>query len=388
MQRNVNLFSKITLIYLLSLINPFILFYVSIRILNIYEFGELRLILTLLPILQVFSLPGLDNLVIKYSSIKKKLNLYHLLRYKLFFSLIGSASIGLYLILFDVSGELRFLLLSLMLIFPIFDIGHSYKNYLYGKGLKNTSLKLQLILSISSTALFIVGIALIYIFNIYNLYIFPLWMICTSIPSLYIYFKIANKIKKNNIFYINFRYGLFASFVGILYTINFSLDKIVIRYNLGPVYLAKYVCLIFIPLELSKLINSFITANYKSYVISDGFKIIPRYLLIIFLLVLAYILFFYFLSGDIFGRQYIFDFSLIVLSMVLCCTSTLSLYASQKIQFNESKKFQIVFFSSCTIINFLILSLVVKEFEFYGAIFVQSFVYLISSVWYLIYRKI
>jgi hypothetical protein len=358
--------SNILFSQFLGFISPILLILFGSNQMSPIQHGELRYLLTLLPILAFFTLPGIDTLILINCSKNKNVDLFSAFRMKFLFGCVGGLFI-LTLALLNIGDNIGInlklgLLLTAMLL-PFHDTALIYKNYLIGLGLESVAVNNYIYNQIFSIILFVIAIFIVTFSKINNIYIFPLWLLSNSIPSLIFFYKIQNRQSKINKFNIKFSDALVISFTGIIGTLIYVLDKIFLQNALGPEFLAYYSCLVIVPQEFAKLINTFIIYFYRKIVKNTfiSIKNLPLKFYFYSALGLAlYIFIFKYTSQNIFGSFYQYDLSTVFLSSLNLFGLSLEFYFFNHVLIKYGKNSQLLFFLFNLLITFGLLYMAVK----------------------------
>ena len=301
---------------------------IGTRLLSVADYGELRLVMTVLPLLMAFSLPGFDSLILRNSSSRIKIPLLRIFGTRVTAASIGSLGILLYLYMNyrEVSDTLVFFLLTTAALLPFFETATGYRNYLIGRGLEKQGIDLQLQAKFIGIVLALFCFGLITITDIEAQWIFPAWMLATIIPTVATFIRVALKREdgwvrqRKGAGKLNIAEAAIATTAGLVFTLSFSLDKLWVRSELGAEQLALYAILIMGPQEITKLFDSTIPIFYRKLFISKSRISMLQKMQAISLLLLvmgSYTLGFHALSGFVFGEAYTYPFHLVLLSSLL-----------------------------------------------------------------------
>lgn len=358
--------SKILFSQVLSFISPILLVLFGSHQMSAIQHGELRYLLTLLPILAFFTLPGIDTLVLINCSKNKNVDLFTTFRMKFLFGCVGSIFIlTLALLHFgeNFSKNLKIGLLFTAALLPFYDTALVYKNYLIGLGLKSVAVNTYIYNQIFTINLFIIAIFFVTFFRINSIYIFPLWLLSNSLPSLIFFYKIQKRQSKIKKFNIRFSDALIISCTGIVGTFVYVLDKIFLQNIYGSEFLAYYSCLLIFPQEFAKLINTFIIYYYRKIVRNTFISINnlpPKFYLYFAIGLSLYIFIFKHTSGIIFGSFYQYDLSTVFLSSLNLFGLSLEFYFFNHILIKYGKNSQFLFFLFNLLMTLAFLSIAAK----------------------------
>jgi O-antigen/teichoic acid export membrane protein len=298
------------------------------RLLPVADYGELRFMMIVLPLAMALSLPGFDSVILRATGLRARVPLVRILVTRMLAGCLGSLLTACALIfLADQIGEtLRFLLVATAVLLPMFETATGYRNYLLGRGLRNSGNRLLLQARLGGLALFLAIAATIQPLGIAALWIYPAWMATTILFTMLSALRVL--LRRNR---TGFRWRQFGgrlplseavavTLAGVVYTFTFSLDKLGVRTTLGPEQLALYSLLIMVPQELAKLVDSNISLFYRDLFFSrdrpQG-KTVARYLGFALLGLAAYVITFHWLSALIFGPAYHYSIGLVALSCLL-----------------------------------------------------------------------
>lgn len=298
------------------------------RLLSVVDYGELRFVMILLPLAMALSLPGFDSVILRATGLRAMVPLARILVTRMLAGCLGSLLIAGALIVFaDQIGEaLRFLLVATAVLLPLFETATGYRNYLLGKGLRNSGNRLLLQARFGSLALFLAIAAMIQPLGIAALWIYPAWMASTILFTLLSALRVLLKRSRSGFHWRRFggrlplSEAVAATLAGVVYTFAFSLDKLGVRTTLGPEQLALYSLLIMVPQELAKMVDSNISLFYRDLFFSRDRpqeKTMARYIGFALLGMAAYVLAFHWLSALIFGPAYHYSIGLVALSSLL-----------------------------------------------------------------------
>lgn len=301
---------------------------IGTRLLPVADYGELRFVMIVLPLAMALSLPGFDSVILRATGLRARVPLVRILVARMLAGCLGSLLIvGALIVFADQIGEaLRFLLVTTALLLPMFETATGYRNYLLGRGLRNSGNRLLLQARLGGLVLFLAIAATIQPLGIAALWIYPVWMVSTILFTLLSALRVLLRRNRSGLHWRLFSGRLPLSeavavtLAGVVYTLTFSLDKLGVRIMLGPEQLALYSLLIMVPQELAKLVDSNISLFYRDLFFSRDrpqVKTVARYLGFALLLLAAYVLTFYWLSAQIFGSAYQYSIGLIVLSSLL-----------------------------------------------------------------------
>ncbi|MFA6279880.1 MAG: hypothetical protein WC612_03690 [Bdellovibrionales bacterium] len=323
---------------------------VTARLMTVYDFGELRTAMLILPLVMVFSLPGYDRTILRNSHMNKAIGLLRIFTLRFCFALLGSCLILAGILIFKecLSVSLRFFLLVMVILLPFFETGTGYRNYLIGMRLRDVALNLLLRTRLLSLLLLFVFFGLIYGMGLAPIALFPAYLLALIIPTLIAFFPVALREKrlrgdKNKNLRASWlseeaRQNLFSAIgmtlAGLAYTAAFSIDKLWLRHELGAAALASYSILVMVPQEGSRLFDAMIPLFYRTLFFTKDKKNKGRSLAafaIVPFVAVAYVVSFYYLSPLIFGVAYHYDFISVALSGLLLCGISFEFFCSHNL---------------------------------------------------------
>jgi O-antigen/teichoic acid export membrane protein len=224
---------------IISTAASFLLAIAFARLLPKEIYGQYRYVLSVVGLIAIASLQGINNAIIRgvakgFEGVLKKG-----FKTKLKWSLLGSlASIGV-AIYFWVQGniELTISFLIVAVFLPLFKSGEVYQSYLDGKKLFGKRVTYTTIIRVLSAAALILAL-----FLTKNLIILILvYFLSYSILRLFFFSWIIRKMKPNKTDDPpTISYGKHLSFMGIIGLIAMQLDKVLLFHLVGPVQLAVY----------------------------------------------------------------------------------------------------------------------------------------------------
>ncbi|GLO59658.1 hypothetical protein MACH09_01660 [Vibrio sp. MACH09] len=314
-------------------ISLFMMYY-SARLLSPEDFGNMRYVMSIIPILMALTLPTYDGIVLSSAPNRKKISLKSVTLVRMFGGLVGSLLLIFYSVYFNSDHSLDFYLFSVVIFLPFFDTCTSYKNYLISIRLKIQALSLFLYNKLASLVIFLALSIFIYVFSIDPLWVFPLYLFSISFPTVFINLAILRRaFNKNNFKDLQVSDAIKTTFASCIATFAFSLDKILIHSNLGAEKLALYAILIMFPLEIARMIDAFFPLFYRKLISSDINKnkfLLPKLLAIIFIISLLYVVFSYPLLPLVFGEYYTYDIIVVFFSSLMIVSGSLEYYCIQK----------------------------------------------------------
>jgi len=231
--------SYLTIGNIISTIASFLLAMAFARLLPKETYGQYKYILSIVAILSIFSLQGMNKAIIQgvakgFDGVLKKG-----FKAKLKWSLLGSvASIGI-AIYFWLQGNIEFTISFLIIatFLPLFKSGEIYQFYLSGKKMFGKKVSYTVLTQLLSTAFL-----LLTLFLTTNLIILILvyFLSYSALRNLFLFLTIKktklNKLEDPG----TISYGKHLSLMSILGIISQQIDKILLFSLLGPIQLAIY----------------------------------------------------------------------------------------------------------------------------------------------------
>ncbi|QUM79391.1 hypothetical protein HWV01_03255 [Moritella sp. 5] len=317
------------------------------RFYSIEEFGDLRYVMTLIPLVVIASLPGFDSVVLKAGFDKSRIKLVDIVKVK-FTSSAFICAVIYCLIEYGYGGDKQYFIVLqyVLLLIPLYELFSSYKNYLIGRGFSRQAASAYFTSKIASVLLFYILLLVVFLFDLEYIYVIPSFLISLIVPQTVIYFRIL----RLKIFLLDWKSvpsrtlllsGASSTVAGAFTTLAFSIDKLMVFQFMGAQYLALYSILIMVPQEIAKLIDSFIPYIYKSlekYKIDKLDKRVVFIFLSICMFIPVYIFTFSNLSGFVFGKEFVYGYVDISLSTILIMTQSVEFYFTQKIYLNRGAK--------------------------------------------------
>lgn len=363
------------------------------RYLSLMEYGELRYVMTLLPLLMAITLPGFDSIILRNTILKKKVNLWSIFIIRSIFGICGGLIIILYLYIYQdsFSHSLFFYLTVTAFFLPLFETATGYKNFLIGNGLKDQSINRVLLTRITSLILFCVGIYIIYINNINGVWVFVSYLISVTVPTLITFFLFIFRVKlpKYNNNYAIITQAIVITFSSFIFTFSYSIDKLFINLKFGAEVLAQYAILVMIPQEIAKLIDATIPLFIKKSLYGGYFekiKKIKNLYLYGFTFFLSYIILFYLFSPIIFGEKYKYNLITIIISSFLIISQSIEYFNMHNIFMRLGPRDHLLFSIINVCVSFMIIYLVVQLTGYVGIIVVLIFKQLLLAPAYFKYK--
>ncbi len=242
-------------------VSAFVVTVLLINLLPKETFGQYRFILSIIPILAIFTLPGIGTALTRSVARGAQVNLRTIARVKITWGLLGSLVSILVAIYYFTQGNnlLAYTFGISALFIPFFETFFIYS--FYYKGLQNfktpaiyeaISRILQALLLVATALLTKSVLALIVVFFIgqiaTRLFFYLRTLKSVRTPSLHDVQGGASHIVDDAV-----EYGKKLSIVGVMGTIANNIDKLLVWHFLGAEALAVYVVAFTIPTEVARL---------------------------------------------------------------------------------------------------------------------------------------
>lgn len=224
---------------IISMVAAFLLSIALARLLPKETYGQYRYILSVMAILAIFSLEGINKAVLQGVARGFEGVFITGFKTKLKWSLLGAlASIGV-ASYFWLQGNIEFAasFLIIAVFLPLFKGGEIYQSYLDGKKLFGRRVTYTTLIQVLATISIIVAL-----FLTKNLIILILvYFLSYSALRIFFLFLTIKKIKPNKVDDPEtIIYGKHLSFIGIIGLVVQQIDSVLIFYFVGPVQLAIY----------------------------------------------------------------------------------------------------------------------------------------------------
>lgn len=224
---------------IVSMIAAFLLSIVFAQLLPKETYGNYRYILSIMSILAIASLEGINKSVIQGVANGFDGVLKQGFKTRLVWSLFGSiASVGV-AIYFWINGNIEFTasFLIIAVFMPLFKSGEIYQSYLDGKKLFGKRVAYTTLIQVLATASIIVTLFLTKSLVILIL----VYFLSYSLLRMFFLFWTIKKIGSNNVeSEKTISYGKHLSLMQILATASQQIDNILLFFFLGPIKLAIY----------------------------------------------------------------------------------------------------------------------------------------------------
>lgn len=331
--KHINLIIRAGLGHGLAIATTLVFSILCARLLNTSEFGELRYAMTLLPLLMAFNLPGFDTVILRTSSRRARLPLKRIMRARVIGGAIGSLVL-LLLIVTDIlphEQPLLFFLVCIMVALPFFEVGSGYKNFLLGTRLRKSGLRLFIRARSVTLGILLFAAALIVLQIMPSHWLFPAWLLAMGLPGFFVFRTLAARQHKPKRCHppTQIRQAMITTLAGVIGTLAFSLDKLMIRHGLGAEALAAYAILVMFPTEMARLLDAMIPVFYRQIFFASRWNM-PNGLTSLRLFVIigslgviglfVYAALFHWAAPLVFGPAYQYDYIAIVLSALLAVT--------------------------------------------------------------------
>lgn len=307
------------------------------RFLSVHDYGELRYVMTLLPLLAALSLPGYDSIILRQSNLREYIPLLSILIVRIAGGLAGTAVVLAVLLTIPdkISETLRFFLISTALLLPLFEVATGYRNYLIGRGLRQRSLNLVLQARLLGLGLLLLLCVAIFLTQASWLYLYPAYLLSSIIAGFYAFGAVMlRRLRRPSRGALHLRAALLITLSGLAYTAGYALDRLGVRHSFGAEGLALYALLTMIPLEVARLIDT-ITPLYYRTLFFTGARLTQRQLALaaalLAILVTGFTVCFYFLSAFIFGPVYRYDLLPVFLAGLMIATLSVEYFCIHRI---------------------------------------------------------
>jgi O-antigen/teichoic acid export membrane protein len=229
------------------------------HILSKEVFGTYRYLLTIIPILAVFTLPDMGPSITRAIAKRLPVNLKEIVWEKIKFGAIGSliATIISVYYFINLNPTLGYLFLTTAFFIPFFDVFLIYINALYG----NKQFKLATIYNISSRLITMVVLLAVAFLTTNIILILVAYFLTQIIPQFFIFQLVKNKniIQTSSTDTSVIKYGKQLTFIGTISVITASMDKLVVWHFFDAEVLAIYTVALLIAWEGSRMIESLST---------------------------------------------------------------------------------------------------------------------------------
>ena len=232
--------SYLTLGNIINVLASFLLAMAFARLLPKETYGDYRYIISIITMIGVFALPGMDDAILQAVANKFEGSLKIGFKEKLRWSLLGSFCcliIGGYFLLLKENPTLAISFLIAGVFFPIMQSTGLYLSYLGGKKLFKIQVKYNVLTQVISSLAIIITLFLtkniIVLISVY-------FASYTMLGTIFLLFSLK-KFPANKNENVNFiKFGKHLSFLRVLSTIASQIDKILLFNLIGPADLAIY----------------------------------------------------------------------------------------------------------------------------------------------------
>jgi len=218
-------------------------------------FGQYTFILAILGIIALFSIPGLNNAVLRSTARGNEGNYEKAVKTSFLWSLLGIPALlglGAYYYYFD-SAVIGFGFMVCSVFFPFIYAPNTWDSFLIGKKRFDLRARWGIIQSAISAAA-IIGVLFLNAQNLVLILIAQL--VSSSCVACWLYFRSLKYIENEVTDGECQKYGYFLTTTAIVGTIANHIDKILIGVLLGAQNLALYAIAIVIPIKIKDLLKS------------------------------------------------------------------------------------------------------------------------------------
>lgn len=248
--------SYLTIGNIINIATSFILAMAFARLLPKEIYGDYRYIISIMTIIGIFALPGMDDAILQAVANKFDGSFRKGLREKFRWSILGSLScliLGGYFFFFKDNLTLTICFLIAGVFFPLMQSTGLYLSYLGGKKLFGIQVKYNVLTQVISSLAIIITLFLTKSLIILILTYFFSYTVL-GIIFLFISLKKIPAGKEENEEYIKF--GKHLSFLRVLSTIATQADRILIFHFIGAASLAIYSFAVFPVAETNTLLDN------------------------------------------------------------------------------------------------------------------------------------
>lgn len=363
----------------LTAIQGLLFTFLAARILSPEMFGELRYVLVLLPFLMISTLPTFDNLVLRETASGSKINLQDIVTKRVKFGFFGALFFAVILFFSKDNFTIEIVqsLCIVLLILPFYETTTTFRNFLYGRGLQDRALTIQIRNRIFSIILILVGVSIFIQLSPSVAGFLLIFLVCTTLPNIITNFGLKRRERSREKKYSKTsdsltKEAVFTSLVSIIWMASYSFDRLIIEKELGAESLAFYAILVMIPLMTAQLVDALIMLYFKRIFLNKvsifTVKNIVFMILLFTVVIIAYGLFVHCLYPFIFGSFYNYSLPLALLSGILIFTGSIELLLIQYLY--KQKKSGLILGYNCSsiLVLFVALTIVVKDLDIYSVI--------------------
>ena len=280
----------------------FLIIILFTNLLSKETFGQYKYVLSLLGILSIPSLSGLNSAILNAAAKNEDGSFLKAFRLKMKWGVLGTlASLIVALYYFIQSNSLLgacFLIVAFFI--PFFNSFSVYDSFLAGKKKFNLQNKLNITTQVVSLAF--LGFTLYFSKNIFLIllaYFLPL-----TLCYIIFYFFVKRKFQFNNqASKETIKFGKHLSLMGILSNLNSQVDKIILWHFLGPVPLAIYSVAMMMPdkiKEVLKIIGSLAMPKLVVKPINELKRVVPQKTLKLFVIAIPSMLLYILIAPFVF----------------------------------------------------------------------------------------
>jgi len=222
------------------------------------DFGQYRYVLSVVPILAIFSLQGIGTAMIRSVAKGRMVDLGKILKTKIKWSLIGSVAaifISAYYF-YQTNSALGYSFLIVAILLPVYENFYVYSYYYKGRQEFKKDARFEVAVRLIQAIVLITTAALTKNF----IAILGVYFLARFLSSGVLYLYTSKVACKNSSIESRepddtIKYGTALSFVGILGTLTANMDKLFVWHLLGDAELALYYVALVIPYNVVLLIN-------------------------------------------------------------------------------------------------------------------------------------
>lgn len=277
--------------------------------------GQYQLILSILSIVSLVSIPGLNISILRSVAKGKDGNYQESVKKSFSWSLLG---IPIFLVLacyyiFYGSYLIGISLIFIAFIFPFMYATNTWQSFFQGKSRFDLATKFGSIHTVINSLAVIVAI-IIFRNNPYILiFITIFYLLSYSIPNYLFYRKSFKYVKNSEEEPETIKYGFFLTRMSILQVISDNIDKIILGVFISPASLAVYYIISLIPIKFKAFLKPFfnlfipkmVNVNEKIFsIIKSKSKLIILSTASIFVICAFYYFFIEFFEEIFFGQNY------------------------------------------------------------------------------------
>lgn len=336
---------------------------ITARMLSPENFGDLRYLMIILPIIMVSTLPTFDNIILREAASGKKVNLLNILRVRQIFGCFGAIFFMFIGIIFlpNFNRELMVGFFASLILLPFYETMTGYKNYLIGVGLKNQALNILIRNKIISIVLVLISIFWYSQIGVTAYGLFIIFMISNTLPNIITFFGLRLKSRGSYLGattktkYI--KEAIITSSASWVWLISYSFDKFYIEKKLGSESLAFYSILLLIPIILTQLIDALIPFYYRNIFYSKkpiiSFKSSMYVFIALIFILIPYVIFSYIFYPIIFGSFYTYSLISLIISGMIIISGSLEFLFFHYL-YKEKKDYQLFLYNMISLASLYI----------------------------------